>query len=69
MPLTIHMYGDCTSYNGQIIRESVGLAIARFHCNIILCDLLNIYIIYIHALTAQCINIINVMYIIYIPHV
>ena len=24
------MYGDCTSYNGQI-RDNVGLA--RFHCN------------------------------------
>ena len=34
MPLTILMYGDCTSYNGRI-REMLdyrGVGLARFHC-------------------------------------
>ena len=35
MPLTILMYGDCTSYNGRI-RENVvdyrGVRLERFHC-------------------------------------
>ena len=39
MPLTILMYGDWTSYNGQI-RKNVGLytyrgvGLVRLHCNI-----------------------------------
>ena len=34
MPLTILMYGDCTSYNGRLERmlDYRGVGLAQFHC-------------------------------------